>query len=421
VARTTAIVGAQWGDEGKGKITDVLAGDADVVARFQGGNNAGHTVVVGDTEHALHLVPSGVLRPGVTGVLGNGTVVDPEALADEVDRLADAGALRGELLVGRNAHVVFPHQRELDAASEEGDDAIGTTKRGIGPTYASKASRFGARLGTLVDPDTRADALDRALAGLERWCRAHEVDAPDRKQVEAWVEGWRDRVAPHVGNATQRLLDAVDEGQRVLLEGAQGTLLDLDHGNYPYVTSSNPTSGGAAVGTGLPPTAIDEVLGIAKAYTTRVGKGPFPTELEGPAGDHLAEKGDEFGTTTGRRRRVGWLDLVALRWAARINGFTQLALIKLDVLEGLEEVKVCTAYELDGELERTMPRSTHDLARATPRYETVQGSFEGAEAARELDELPAGARALVEGVEDATGCPVRYVSNGPERSALMTR
>ncbi len=421
VTRTSVIIGAQWGDEGKGKITDVLAEEADVVARFQGGNNAGHTVVVGDTKHALHLLPSGVLRTGVTAVLGNGVVVDPEALVEEIETLEAADAMRGDLVVSANAHVVFPHHRRLDAASEEGEQAIGTTKRGIGPTYASKMARFNARIGDLVDPDTYDETLQRALDGLEQWCQAAGVEAPSRKETEAWVEGWRDTVSPYVGNATQRLLRAVEGDEEVLLEGAQGTLLDIDHGTYPFVTSSSPSTGGAATGTGLPPTAIDRVWGITKAYTTRVGAGPFPTELDGEAADHLAEKGQEFGTTTGRRRRVGWLDLVALRWAARINGFTDLALVKVDVLEGLDEVKVCTSYEHDGEVLRTPPVSAHQLDEVTPRYETVQGSFEGAAEARRFSELPEGAVNLVEGVEDTTGAHVSIVSVGPERSATIRR
>jgi len=421
VTETSVIVGAQWGDEGKGKITDVLAENVDVVARFQGGNNAGHTVVLGDTEHALHLLPSGVLREDVTAVLGNGMVVDPNGLVEELDGLEAADALRGELVVSENAHVVFPTHKELDAAHEDGDDAIGTTKQGIGPAYSSKASRFGARLGELVDESSRSDVLDRVHEVLAERCEAAGIDQPDRKQLEAWVTDWVDRVEPHVADATRVLHDAVDDGRALLLEGAQGTLLDLDHGNYPYVTSSNPTAGAASTGTGLPPTAIDSVIGVAKAYTTRVGSGPVPTELHDEIADHLADKGDEYGTTTGRRRRVGWLDLPALAFADRINGFTHLALTKVDVLEGLDEVKVCTAYEVDGERTGRMPRSTPRLARAEPIYETIDGTFEGAEAADTHDELPAGAVELVDRVEDALGTPVALVSNGPERDAVIDR
>ncbi len=421
MSRTTVIIGAQWGDEGKGKITDLLAEDADVVARFQGGNNAGHTVVIGEDKHALHLLPSGVLRSGVTAVLGNGVVIDPDALIEEITTLREKDALRGEVLISPNAHVVLEHHRLLDAAKEETGAGIGTTKRGIGPTYASKASRFNARIGDLLDEASREATLNRALEGLKAWCKAAGVKVPDAKGVKARVGEWADTLGPYVGNATERLLDAVDEGENVILEGAQGTLLDIDHGTYPFVTSSNTTAGGASTGTGLPPASIDRVWGIAKAYVTRVGDGPFPTEIEGEAADHLVEVGNEYGTTTGRRRRVGWLDLVGLRWAARVNGFTDLALIKGDVLEGLEEVKVCTAYEVDGEIKRVPPVSAYALERVEPRFETVAGSFEGASQATSFEELPSGVHQLVEGIEDEAKCPVSIVSMGPERSATILR
>ncbi len=418
---TSVIIGAQYGDEGKGKITDVLAGEADVVARFQGGNNAGHTVVVGGDKHALHLLPSGILREGVTAIIGNGLVVDPVGLVEELEGLEDADSLRGELVLAENAHVVFPHHKELDASREEGEDAIGTTKRGIGPAYASKMSRFSARLGDLVREGPGGPTMARALRGLERRCKSEGVQAPTRDEAREWLEGWRDKLAPRVGNATARLLDAVEADERVVLEGAQGALLDIDHGTYPFVTSSSTTAGGASTGTGLPPTAIDDIVGIAKAYVSRVGDGPFPTELENGVADHLAEVGDEYGTTTGRRRRVGWLDLVALRWTSRINGFTQIALTKVDVLEGLEEVEVCTAYELDGQSRTRPPLSASRLAQAEPVYETVEGSFAGAGTADTYGDLPEGAVNLVERVETATETPVTIVSNGPDRRDTIQR
>lgn len=421
VSATRVIIGAQYGDEGKGKITDVLAAEADIVARFQGGNNAGHTVVVENSEHALHLVPSGILRDDVTAVLGNGTVIDPTALVEELDRLAEADALNGDLVVADNAHVVFPHHQRLDAAHEEGEDAIGTTQRGIGPTYASKMSRVNARLGDLVRDGPEGESGERALRGLERRCKAEGVEAPSREEVREWFEGWRDRLAPHVGDATGRMLEAVDGDEDVVLEGAQGTLLDIDHGSYPFVTSSSTTAGGASTGTGVPPTAIDEVVGIAKAYVSRVGDGPFPSELDDEVADHLVEVGNEYGTTTGRRRRVGWLDLVALRRAARVNGFTSIALTNVDVLEGLGEVEVCTAYELDGERRTTPPVSAARLARAEPVLETVEGTFEAAGDADTFGELPEGAVNLVERVEQATGVPVDIVSNGPDRRDTIDR
>jgi adenylosuccinate synthase len=366
-------------------------------------------------------VPSGILREDVTAVLGNGTVIDPAALVDELDRLEEANALNGELVVADNAHVVFPHHQRLDAAHEEGEDAIGTTKRGIGPTYASKMSRFNARLGDLVRSGPDGEVIERALRGLERRCKAEGVEAPSREEVREWYEGWRDRLAPHVGDASGRLLDAIEGDEEVVLEGAQGTLLDVDHGTYPFVTSSNPTSGGACVGTGVPPTAVDEVVGIAKAYVSRVGEGPFPSELDGEAADHLVEVGNEYGTTTGRRRRVGWLDLVALRRAARINGFTAIALTNVDVLEGLDQVEVCTAYRLDGEKRTRAPASAYRLGDAEPVTEPVEGSFEGAGEADTYRQLPEGARNLVERVEGATGVDVTIVSNGPDRRDTIDR
>ncbi len=421
MSQATVIVGAQWGDEGKGKITDMLAGEAEVVARYQGGNNAGHTVVIGDDTFALHLLPSGILRDGVTAVLGNGVVLDPVALLEEIDQLETADAMAGDLLVSHQAHVVLPHQQALDAAREKGQGGIGTTKKGIGPTYASKASRFSARIGDLVDPDRAQATLERALDGLEPWCEAAGIEAPDRKEAEAWLASFQDRLAPYVGDAAAFLADAVADDRTVILEGAQGALLDIDHGTYPFVTSSSTCAGGACTGTGLPPSAIGEVWGVCKAYTTRVGAGPFPTEVEGPAGDHLTEKGNEFGTTTGRRRRVGWLDLPALRYSARINGFTGLALTKIDVLEGLDEIMVCTAYEIDGETYEVPPSDLGGMAEATPVLEPVEGSFDGCEAARSEDELPDGALALIHLAEEAAGCPVRVVSVGPEREAAIRR
>jgi len=421
VTGTSVIIGAQYGDEGKGKITDVLAADADVVARFQGGNNAGHTVVVGNTEHSLHLVPSGILREDVTAVLGNGTVIDPVALVEEIEGLQADDALNGELVVADNAHVVFPHHRELDAAHEEGEDAIGTTKRGIGPTYASKMSRFNARIGDLVRSGPDGGTMERALRGLERRCKAEGVEAPSRDEIREWFDRWRDTLAPHIDNASARLLDAAEGDQTLVLEGAQGSLLDIDHGTYPFVTSSSTTAGGAATGTGLPPTAIDEVVGIAKAYVSRVGDGPFPTELDDEVADHLVEVGDEYGTTTGRRRRVGWLDLVSLRWTARVNGFTSLALTNVDVLEGLDEVKVCTAYELDGERRTRPPPSASPLAEAQPVLEAIEGTFADAGEADAFRQLPPGAQNLVERVEEAIDVPVDIVSNGPHRRDTIDR
>lgn len=420
----TAVVGSQWGDEGKGKITDVLGREADVVARFQGGNNAGHTVVVGGETHKFHLLPSGVVRPDVVNVIGNGAVVNPGVLLEELDELREAGS-DPDLRVSDRAHVILPYHQALDGAEEEArDDEIGTTGRGIGPTYADKMARSGLRMGDLLDEgqlrDRLADALPEKRRRLEALGRDPDLD------LDELVARFREhgkRLASHVEDTTVLLGDAVDAGEDVLLEGAQGTFLDIDHGSYPYVTSSNTTAGGAATGTGLPPHAVDEVLGVVKAYTTRVGGGPLPTELdpdEDP-GKHLVEVGDEFGTTTGRRRRVGWLDLPALRRAARINGFTGVAVTKVDVLEGLDPVRVCTAYDVDGERVEELPSRTEDLARAEPVYEDLPG-FEATLATDDpetIEDLTDGARAVVERAAEAAGCPASIVSYGPGRDEAV--
>jgi adenylosuccinate synthase len=420
----TAVVGSQWGDEGKGKVTDVLTRSADVVARFQGGNNAGHTVVVGGDEHKFHLLPSGVVRPGVVNVIGNGAVVNPEVLLEELEELREAG-VDPDLRVSDRAHVILPYHQVLDGAEEDArEDEIGTTGRGIGPTYADKMARVGVRMGDLLDEDALrdrlADALPEKRTRLEALGRDPDLDLDD---LVARFREHGKRLAARVEDTTRLLNDAVDGGDSVLLEGAQGTFLDIDHGSYPYVTSSNTTAGGAATGTGLPPHALDHVLGVVKAYTTRVGGGPLPTELdpgEDP-GKHLVEVGDEFGTTTGRRRRVGWLDLPALRRAARINGFSSVAVTKVDVLEGLDPVRVCTAYEVDGETLEELPSQTDDLARAEPVYEDLDGFDETLveEAPSSRDDLTEGALTVVEMVEEAAGCPASMVSYGPGREEAV--
>ncbi len=421
----TVVVGTQWGDEGKGKVTDVLTREADVVARFQGGNNAGHTVVVGEDTFKFHLLPSGVVREGIVNVLGNGVVVDAQVLVDELEDLAEAG-IEPTIHISDRAHVILPYHRLLDGAEEEArGESIGTTKRGIGPTYSDKMSRSGIRVGDLLDASTLRERLEDTVASKTRLLQALGKDVSlDVEELVATHAALGKRLEPFVTDTVKLLGDAVDAGEKVLLEGAQGTFLDIDHGTYPFVTSSNTTAGGAATGTGIPPTRLDEVVGVVKAYTTRVGGGPFPTELpyEDPVGEHLTEVGHEFGTTTGRRRRVGWLDLVVLRRAARVNGLTAYALTKVDVLEGLEAVEVCVAYEHeDGTRYEEVPSDPEVTARCTPVYETLEGFSETVENpnAEGLEKLSVGARAVVDRVSEAVGCEPCIVSYGPARSETI--
>jgi adenylosuccinate synthase len=417
----TVVVGAQWGDEGKAKVIDLLAKDHTVVARYQGGHNAGHTVVVGDEKYALQLIPSGVLYSHVTPVIGNGVVVDLVTLFDEIDRLEARGVSCARLKVSSQAHLIFPWHQALDALSEEkrGDAKIGTTLKGIGPAYADKANRNGIRAGAVLDPASfalavreRAEAHNAALAAAG----GRTVDVDD--VVDRYTELAR-RVAPFVANTIDFLHDAVDNGEAILLEGAQATFLDLDHGTYPFVTSSNPTAGGASTGSGLGPRLLDRIVGITKAYTTRVGAGPFPTELTGELGDRLVDIGREFGTVTGRRRRPGWIDCVMLRHAVRVNSLTELALTKLDVLDSFDEVKICTGYSIDGRPFQGYPDRIDLLERVTPVYETLEGWRTDIAGCRRAEELPTAARRFVEIVEREVGVPVRIIGVGPERDAVV--
>ena len=437
----TVVVGAQWGDEGKGKVTDFLASAADVVVRYQGGNNAGHTVVVGDEEYKLHLLPSGSVHRGVRNVIGNGLVVDPAVLLQELQGLQARG-LKPDVLVSDRAHVILPIHKLLDGASEDAGAGIGTTRRGIGPAYTDKAARVGVRMGDLLDAKALRERVSASLPeklALLKLRRAgipgHDLDAllrdpgPYVEEVVKEYAGYGEALAGRVTDTVQMLHEALEDNARVVLEGAQGTFLDLDHGTYPFVTSSSTTSGGACTGSGIPPTLIDGVWGIVKAYTTRVGSGPFATELDhqqGP-GRHLTEVGREYGTTTGRRRRTGWLDLVMLRRAVQVNGMTSIALTKLDVLGGLDALQVCVAYEVDGKEVDALPARPDALARATPVYETVPG-FEPlgktvvAKAAKEgLGALPPAARKYVELVEDRLDVPVEIVGLGPAREHTIDR
>jgi len=409
------IVGAQWGDEGKGKIVDLLTADAHAVVRFGGGANAGHTLVVDGEKVVFHLVPSGALHERPRCVLGPGMVIDPKVLVAELDQMRARGRLpEGRVLVSESAHVVLPPHFLVDGLREQGPNAIGTTKRGIGPCYEDRAARRGVRAIDLTTPDVLRAKIDQSLAAWAPVIEALGGDVPDASAIAEEYRGYGEALAPWIGDATAALHAAREAGERLLLEGAQGTMLDIDHGTYPFVTSSSVTAGGACTGSGLGPTHIDGVLGISKAYTTRVGDGPFPTELFGDEGDALRKAGAEFGATTGRPRRCGWLDLPVLRHAVRVNGLTSLALTKLDVLSGLEALKVCVAYEVDGRRVDAPPAT--GLERATPIYETLDGWQADIRAARSLDDLPAATRKYVSFIEESLGVDAAIVSVGPDRA-----
>jgi len=422
---TLVAVGAQWGDEGKGKIVDWLAPRADLVVRFQGGNNAGHTLVVDGEQTVLHVVPSGVLHPDTINLIGPGVVVDPEVLTSELEALARRGILRdpSRVRVSGRAHVILEWHVALDLAREEArsEGKIGTTGRGIGPTYEDKVARRGIRVADLLDPESLRAGLARAAADRNRELEYYGRPAVDLDAL--FVSGCRygRKLEPYVDHTGRILMRALRAGKNVLFEGAQGTFLDIDHGTYPFVTSSNCVAGAACTGAGIGPTAIDRVLGISKAYTTRVGGGPFPTEESGSAGENLRERGSEFGATTGRPRRCGWLDVVMLREAATVNGLTGLALNKLDILSGLAEIPVATAYRIDGKQTDEMPMTLTELARAEPVYETLPGWSEDVTQARDDAALPAAARRYVEAIENWVGVPVELLSVGPGRDQTIAR
>ena len=418
----TVIVGAQWGDEGKGKIVDLLALDSDVVCRYQGGPNAGHTIVRAGERFALHHVPSGILS-GKLCVVGAGCVVDPGLLVAELDELERRGVSTEPVRVSGNAHLIMPWHVAIDSASERhlGRLQIGTTRRGIGPAYADKAARIGIRVQDILDPKILRQKFETALAEknvvLER---VHEVAPLEVEALAEPMEAYAARLRPYVADTSLLVDRALADGKRVLLEGAQGTLLDLDHGTYPFVTSSSPIAGAAATGVGIGPTRIDRVLGVAKAYVTRVGEGPFPTEIEGSEQTRVRELGGEYGTTTGRERRCGWLDLVALRFAVRVNGLTSLALTKIDVLSAFETLPVCTRYRLrDGSETEDFPAHQSDFHHAAPIYETLSGWREPLDDAESLADLPAAARAYVAFVEERLGVEVGLISVGAERERVV--
>jgi adenylosuccinate synthase len=415
------IVGAQWGDEGKGKIVDLLSQDADVVARYQGGPNAGHTVCVGDKTFVLHLIPSGILRPRTICYIGNGVVIDPEALRAERESLLRQGiSIDGRLFVSGSAHVILPDHRVIEKVGESGDAPIGTTGRGIGPAYTDKAGRVGLRVADLLDPEIR---LERVRKLRERTLRIVGPDAPVAalEEVLARCEADAAMLHPITANVSREVNAAVAAGKRLLLEGAQGTHLDLDHGTYPYVTSSSAVAGGACTGVGIGPTHIDEVIGVAKAYATRVGNGPFPSELSSDLADKIREEGNEYGATTGRPRRCGWFDVVAIRHAARVNGLTQLVITKLDVLDALPEVQAVTAYEIRGVRVTEMPESLGELEDAVPVCERFQGWQTSTNRARQWDDLPREARRYLDRLEELAGVPIRLVSVGSGREENVQR
>lgn len=420
----TVIVGTQWGDEGKGKFTDLLADEVQMVVRYQGGHNAGHTIVIGDEKYALHLLPSGILHPHITPIIGNGVVVDPKVLLSELDGLTARGIDVSRLKISGNAHLIMPYHQELDALTERylGRNRLGTTKRGIGPTYADKAARIGLRVQDLLDPKIFCEKLEvvlkeknQILAKIYNKLPLHLGDI-----VSAYVDDYRPKLEPYIDDTVGLVHDALDADKNILLEGAQATFLDLDHGTYPFVTSSNPVAGGACTGAGIGPRDITRVMGVAKAYVTRVGAGPFPTELDGEVGQLIVDRGREFGTTTGRRRRPGWFDAVMLRHAVRLNTLTDIGITKVDVLDTLDEIKICVGYEIDGKRLSHMPYHQSELHHVKPVYETIPGWQSDTSAAREWNDLPQKAQDFIRLIEKEVKVPVSLVGIGPGRDQVLT-
>jgi len=416
------LLGAQWGDEGKGKATDILGDKVKYVVRYQGGNNAGHTVVIGDQKYALHLLPSGILTPRCIPVIGNGVVIDPAVLLEEIRGLNERGVNTSNLKISTNAHLITPYHRTIDKVSERflGKAKIGTTGRGIGPAYADKINRIGIRVQDLFDPSILRQKIEGALRDKNQVLikvfnrKGIEIDDVLREYLE-----YAEILRPYVTDTSLLLNQALDKGETVLLEGSQGTLLDVDHGTYPFVTSSNPTAGGASTGSGIGPTRISRVIGIVKAYTTRVGSGPFPTELFDEDGEKLRSVGGEFGTTTGRSRRTGWYDAPIARYAVRINGLTDFFLTKLDVLTGWEKIPVCVAYEIDGKRVEEVPSSQSDFHHAQPIYEYLPGWSEDISKARKISDLPTNAQNYVKFLEEISGAPMSAIGVGPGRDETI--
>lgn len=419
----TVVIGSQWGDEGKGKIVDLIAKDIDIVARYQGGANAGHTICWEDKEFVLHLVPSGIFQEGVQCVIGNGVVIDPVAVMKEINMIRELGYdVEGRLHISHNAHLIMPYHKKVEEARERWRDAgaIGTTGRGIGPSYVDKFARTGIRVVDLLDRDVLREKLLTSME--EKNAILQNVYGAEQLDVEAIIDEYVEfdkLIDPFVTDTTELLGNALAEGKNVLAEGAQGSLLDVDFGTYPFVTSSHPTVGGCCTGLGVPPTAVNRVIGIVKAYCTRVGNGPFPTELLDETGEELRKTGAEFGATTGRPRRCGWLDLVALRYTTMVNGFTDLAITKLDVLSGLPEIKVCTGYRIDGKSTRRFPNDIRTLERIEPEYETLPGWQTDVTGATSMDELPSEAKDYLAFMSDYLGVPASIVSTGPKREQTI--
>jgi len=415
-SKADLIVGLQWGDEGKGKIVDHMAQTHDYVCRFAGGHNAGHTIVIGDKTYALHLIPSGVLNPEAKNIVGNGVVLSPRDFIEEMEQFDN---LEGRLFLSDKAHILLPYHAQIDQARErlKGDKAIGTTGKGIGPAYGDKVARVGHRLGELLDPEKLTQKIVEYFGINKPVFDAMGVEQPDADALLEELKGYRDILAPYITDTTQMMWQILDADKKVLLEGAQGTMLDIDHGTYPYVTSSTTVSAGACSGLGINPKDIGTVTGIAKAYCTRVGNGPFPSEDLGEEGKRLRENGHEFGTTTGRPRRCGWFDAVAMRHAVRVNGVDQVALMKLDVLDGFDEIKVCVAYEFDGKEIDYVP---YDLEDVKPVYQTFPG-WEKTEGARRFEDLPESARSYILALEKMIGTKIGIISTSPEREDTIIR
>lgn len=417
------VIGAQWGDEGKGKIVDLLSDKADYVVRFQGGANAGHTLKFDDKKVVLHLIPSGIFNGDADCVIGNGVVIDPVALVEEIKGVQEMGfSLEDRFFISETAHVILPYHKLLDQLKEKrkGDAAIGTTGRGIGPAYVSKVSRVGIRMVDLLDRDILKEKIEQNLKdinfALENLYNEPVLNVDD---LLAELDEAIHALKPHICNTTNLMHEAIRDNKSILLEGAQGTMLDVDHGTYPYVTSSSPSSGGACIGSGIPPTALDKVMGITKAYCTRVGNGPFPTELLDQTGEKLREKGAEFGATTGRPRRCGWLDLVALKYVVQLNGINELTLTKMDVMDGFKEIKVCTSYKLNGEETDVFPLSLDDIEKAEPVYTSLPGWDESIEGITDWDELPDTAKSYIHFIEEYLDVKFTVISTGPKRSETI--
>jgi adenylosuccinate synthase len=416
------IVGAQWGDEGKGKITDYLARTADVIVRYQGGNNAGHTVVVRDQEYKLHLIPSGILYKDKQCLIGNGVVIDPEVLIKELVYLQDRGIDTGSLRISGGAHLIFPYHKLLDAADEDrkGNNKIGTTRRGIGPAYMDKSARIGIRLIDLLDKEVFSEMLSRNLAEKNHILdRVYGLPPLDKEELLENYLRYAEIIRPYLADTSLLIHEAIKEGKKVLFEGAQGTLLDIDFGTYPYVTSSHPIAGGACIGAGVGPTKIDRVIGVTKAYTTRVGSGPFPAELLDETGEFIREQGREYGTTTGRPRRCGWFDAVILRYAVRLSGLDSIAFTKMDVLTGLKKIKICNGYRYEGEILKEFPQTLSVLSKCEPVYEEMDGWEEDITEITSYDDLPVNAKKYLDRIRELIGIPISIISVGSERGQTI--